>query len=216
MDYDTIKAAAAEHHLDIFGAFHPVEADGAPKGVKTLVLLAPIEPGFWPYLQLQPEWQDDLPDAIDRWSLRIIGALADQLGARPLFPFGGPPYQPFIGWAKRTGRAWDSPVGMLIHDVSGLMISLRGAIALPDAIDLPTPHAEAPCTTCDAPCLTSCPVGALGAAPYDIPRCHSYLDSKDGQECMTGGCLVRQICPVSKRSGRDPEQSAYHMRHFHR
>jgi epoxyqueuosine reductase len=59
------------------------------------------------------------PDPIDRWSRRVIGHMACDLGAKALFPFGGPPWHPFIAWAKRSGRAWESPVGFLVHDRAG-------------------------------------------------------------------------------------------------
>jgi epoxyqueuosine reductase len=53
--------------------------------------------------------------------------MACDLGAKALFPFGGPPWHPFIAWAKRSGRAWESPVGFLVHDQAGLMVSYRAA-----------------------------------------------------------------------------------------
>lgn len=212
MDLAAIQALAAPHFLDVFGAFHATEEDGCPPG--TMVLLSPLEPGFWAHLQAQPEFAG--PNPLDRWSERVIGALADRLGGTAHYPFGGPPYAPFISWAKRTGRAWPSPVGMLVHDTAGMMISIRGAILLPEALALPTPPARSPCETCAQPCLTACPVGALGQRPYDVPACHAYLDSPEGADCMSGGCRVRRACPVSQRHGRDPAQTAHHMRHFHR
>lgn len=212
MDLTAIQALAAPHFLDLFGAFHSTPEDGCPPG--TMVLLSPLEPGFWAHIQSQPEFHG--PDPIDCWSTRVIGALADKLGGAAYFPFGGPPYAPFIRWAERTGRAWPSPVGMLVHDTAGMMISIRGAVLLPDLLDLPPPPATSPCTGCPQPCLRACPVGALGPQPYDVPACHAHLDSDAGQDCLTGGCLVRRACPVSQRFGRDPVQTAHHMRHFHK
>ncbi|WP_071673198.1 ferredoxin [Nioella nitratireducens] len=214
MIYDTIRQRAARHHLDIFGAFHAGTDDGCAPG--TLIMLSPLEPGFWAHVTAEPELTDGAPDPIDRWSSRIIGGLADTLGGAAHFPFDGPPYAPFIAWAKRTGRAWASPVGMLVHDTAGLMISIRGAILLPGRIDLPPAPAVSPCAGCAQHCLTACPIGALGSEPYDVPACHAYLDTPQGADCLTGGCLVRQICPVSQRFGRDAAQSAHYMRHFHR
>ena len=212
MNLAAIQALAAPHFLDIFGAFHATEGDGCPAG--TMVLLSPLEPGFWAHLGNQPEWHG--PDPIDRWSSRVITELADSLGGTPHFPFGGPPYAPFIRWATRTGRAWPSPVGMLVHDTAGMMISIRGAVWLPGLLDLPEPPAQSPCTGCARPCLTACPVGALGPQPYDVPACHAHLDSPEGTDCLIGGCRVRHACPVSQSFGRDPAQTAHHMRHFHK
>ncbi|MBC7480215.1 MAG: ferredoxin, partial [Pseudorhodobacter sp.] len=178
------------------------------------LLIGPQEPGFWPHLQAQPEW--GAPDPVGRWSRRVIGRVACDLGAKALFPFGGPPYQPFYAWALRSGAVWDSPIKLLVHGEQGLFVSFRGALALKERVDLP-PAPVKPCDSCvTKPCLTACPVGALTAAGYDVPSCHAYLDSPDGGTCLTGGCLVRASCPVSQGYARMAEQSAYHMRQFHR
>ena len=211
-----IEAALAPHALTLLGGFHPMPEDALPPGTETLLLLGPRQPGFWPHLTSQPEWQDGAPDPVDRWSRRAIGRLACGLGAKALFPFGGPPWQPFYTWALRTGRVWASPVRLLVHDEAGLMVSFRGALALKQRVDLPAPPPR-PCDSCaDKPCLTACPVGAMTGAGYDLPACHAFLDTAPGQGCMTMGCAVRRACPVSVRHARMQEQSAYHMGQFHR
>jgi epoxyqueuosine reductase len=182
-----LEARLAEERLEVLGGFAVAEGEaGFPSGTRTLLMLGPSEPGFWAHLQAQPEWGD--PDPVDRWSRRVIGRMACDLGAKALFPFGGPPYHPFYKWALRTGRVWDSPVRLLVHSGQGLMVSFRGALALKEVVEVPRP-ADRPCDGCPAPCLTACP---------------------------SGGCLVRRACPVSQSYARLPEQSAYHMRQFHR
>ena len=209
-----IAALAASHHLTIIGGFAASPADGLPDGTATLLLLGPAEPGFWHHVTAAPEF-DGSPDPLDRWSLRVVGALASALGAHALFPFGAT-LQPFQRWALRSGRCHASPVRLLVHDQAGLMVSFRGALALPNPIALPETPAS-PCATCAAkPCLTACPVAALTGQGYDLPACHGFLDQPAGANCITGGCLVRRACPVSQRYARLPEQSAYHMRQFHR
>ena len=208
-----LEALLAPHCLEVLGGF-AVEGpeEGLPSGTRALVMLGPRQPGFWPHLKAQPEW--GAPDPVDRWSRRVIGRLACDLGAKALFPFGGPPYHPFYRWALRTGRCWDSPVRLLVHDAQGLWVSFRGALALKQPLEVPV--ATKPCDTCaDKPCLTACPAGALGGAGYDVPRCHDWLDTA-GETCLSGGCLVRRACPVSQGHARMEEQSAYHMRLFHR
>ena len=101
-----IEALAAAQHLAVLGGFAAWPDDGLPSGTKTLLLLGPREPGFWPHLKAQPEWGAD--DPMDRWSRRVIGTLACDLGAKALFPFGGPPYRPFYRWALKSGRCWQS------------------------------------------------------------------------------------------------------------
>lgn len=203
---DALDTAAENAGLMIAGT---LEENG-----QTLVLLA-AAPGFWDILQSAPEAVQ--PDPVDRYSTRIVSALADRHGATALFPFGGPPYQPFIRWAAASGRAWPSPTGMLVHDRAGLMISYRGALAFPDVLPAPAPAGHKPCDTCpDQPCATACPVGALsGHAAYDVPACHAYLENPTGRDCMDNGCAARRACPVSAAFGRDPAQSAHHMRAFH-
>lgn len=210
-----LQGALAPHRLQVLGGFAPEEGEaGLPAGTRALILLGPAEPGFWPHLTAQPEWADGGPDPVDRWSRRVIGRLACELGAKALFPFGGPPWHPFYQWALRTGRCWDSPVRLLVHDAQGLMVSFRGALALKAPLALPA--AARPCDSCQGrPCLSACPAGALGASGYDVPSCHVWLDS-NGAECLSGGCLVRRACPVSRTYARMPEQSAYHMGQFHR
>jgi epoxyqueuosine reductase len=212
---DTIAGRLAAHRLGVMGGFHPGPEDGAPQGTQTLLMVGPAEPGFWAHLTAQPEWLDGAPDPVDRWSRRVIGQLACDLGAKAVFPFGGPPYAPFQRWAKATGRAWESPVRLLVHDVAGLMVSYRGALALKERLDLPQAGPR-PCETCTAPCLTACPAGALTGAGYDVPACHAFLDRPEGQDCLSGGCHVRRACPLSQSYGRVAGQSAYHMRQFHK
>ena len=215
-----IETMAAAHQLAVLGGFASGPEDGLPPGTKTLLLLGPHEPGFWPHLTAQPEWDNFQhgggADPVDRWSRRVIGTMACDLGGKALFPFGGPPWHPFYKWALRSGRCWDSPVRLLVHDAAGLFVSFRGALALKEAIALP-PTPPRPCDICaDKPCLTACPVGALQGDGYDLPICHSYLDTDNGKDCMTNGCAVRRTCPLSLGYARMPEQSAYHMGQFHK
>ncbi|OAN74927.1 ferredoxin [Jannaschia sp. EhC01] len=215
MDYETITAHAAPHRLGIVGAFHPDAKDAVPEGTGTLVLLAPKDPNFWTFFQTQPEAHDDLPDPLDRWSTRAVSDIAGRLDALPLFPFGGPPWHPFIAWARKSGSIHASPVSLLVHNDQGLMISFRGALALKETISL-TPPRLSPCLLCAAPCEDACPVNALSEDGYDTAACHAFLDTPAGADCMQNGCKARRACPVSQDFGRNPVQSAYHMAQFHR
>lgn len=216
MDYDQIRTRSLERQLDIFGGLVPEPEDGAPEHCRTLLLLGPAEPGFWPVFTASAEYRDGAPNALDRWSVRTVRDLANEIGGEALFPFGGPPYLPFIKWAIRSGRAWQSPAGMLVHDGCGLMISYRGALALDERIDLPE-SGPCPCDSCSGrPCLSACPVDALNAdTGFNDSACHGFLDTLEGESCMTRGCAARRACPVSRNYGRLEKQSAFHMRAFH-
>lgn len=215
MTLPALQAAAAVQHLFVSGAFHPGPDDGLD-GYGTLILLSPYESGFWAHVTTAPEFGDEAPDPLDRWSRRVIGALACDLGGKARFPFGGPPYQPFFRWALRSGRAWASPVHLLVHDRMGLWASYRGAIALRERLPLDPVPARSPCDGCARPCLTACPAGALSGAGYDVPACHRFLDGASGKDCLSLGCVTRRACPVSTGYGRLARQSEWHMRQFHR
>ncbi|AKO95687.1 hypothetical protein MALG_00490 [Marinovum algicola DG 898] len=212
---EALETQAEARHLRVLGGFHPGPRDGAPDGCATLLMIGPAEPGFWPAFQASPEFSDGAPDPLDRWSKGVLGGWARELDARAVFPSDGPPYAPFIAWAKATGRVWNSPAGILVHDRAGLMVSFRGALALAERIALP-PAPPCPCERCAKPCLSACPVGAMGPdRAYDVPRCKGYLDTPAGKDCMTRGCAVRRSCPLSQSYGRAEAQSAFHMRSFH-
>ena len=213
--YDSLKFAATQLGLIVMGALHPRLSGAKLLDGGTLILLG-ADRAFWPVLKASPEWQDDKADPVDRWSERVIGRFARDWGAQAHFPFGGPPYAPFIDWALRSGRTFSSPVGALVHDTVGMMISFRGALHFESEFDIPTTHDPSPCTNCHAPCATTCPVAALNSKEfYNVDSCHSHLATAEGQTCMTGGCLARLACPLSAGAGRDPEQSAHHMKAFH-
>lgn len=214
--YETLSAQAEALGLRILGGFHPGPGDGAPEGCRTVLMIGPAEPGFWEVFQDSAEYGDGRRDPLDRWSKRVLGGWADARGGVAVFPSDGPPYAPFIAWAKATGRVHNSPAGILVHDRAGLMVSFRGALALRERVAL-RPAPPSPCESCLArPCLSACPVGALAEGQeYDVPACHDWLDRDKTRDCMTRGCAVRRACPVSQSYGRPEAQSAFHMRSFH-
>ncbi|MBL4918762.1 ferredoxin [Szabonella alba] len=216
-DRAQIAARLAAERLVILGGFAVDPAEpGLPPGSRAILLIGPQEPGFWPHFRQSPEWGDGQPDPMDRWSRRVLDRIAAGIGAMALFPFGGPPWHPFFDWALRTGRIAQSPIRLLVHAEQGLMVSFRGALALPMATELPEPM-RSPCLDCaDRPCRAACPVGALAGGAYDLAACHGHLARPEGADCLGGGCLARRACPVSHRYARLPEQSAYHMGQFHR
>lgn len=204
-----------QHGLAVLGTFAPTPREGFARGTGSVALLGPDGPGFWRVFSASDEARDGAEAPMDRWSMRVISGIAEDLSGTPLFPFGGPPYHPFYQWALRSGRCWRSPVGLLVHDVAGLMVSFRGAVALP--FTLPEAAPPRPCDTCEAaPCLSACPASALGARGYDVPACHAYLNATPMGPCLQSGCLVRRACPLSKGENAQPAaQSRHHMRSFH-
>ncbi|WP_299667581.1 ferredoxin [uncultured Ruegeria sp.] len=212
-EFARVEQATEAAGLIIMGALHLRSTEAKQLETGTLILLGTAG-AFWPVLKQAPEWQGSNP--VDRWSTRVIGQMAQTLGAEAHFPFGGPPYAPFIDWALKSGRTFSSPVGALVHDTVGMLISYRGALHFSEEFAIPEARIASPCTNCPAPCTAACPVGALNAHSfYDVAACHDHLNTQEGQTCMTGGCLARLACPLSAGAKRDPEQSAHHMRAFH-
>lgn len=214
--YQQVAEQAAEHGLLVLGALHPAATKVQDVSSGTLLLLG-TGPTFWPVLQSSPEMQDGARDPIDRWSKRILQHMAEAFGATAHYPFGGPPYKPFINWALASGRAFQSPAGPMVHDEVGMMISFRGALHFDAEFDIPSPPLQhSPCDICDdKPCLTACPVSALSASGvYDVPACYVHIAKPEGAECMEIGCLARRACPLSVGANRDPSQTAHHMSYF--
>ncbi|MCX7566849.1 ferredoxin [Sulfitobacter sp. F26169L] len=209
---DKVDALAAPHGLMAMGGLH-TDPDLPPE---TLVLIGTAA-HFWPEFKKSPEHEDGAPDPVDRWSQRLLPMIAQASGAAGVvYPFDGPPYAPFISWAKATREAFDSPTGMLVHVKAGLMISYRGALVFSGRIHLPADAPTNPCDTCqDRSCETACPVGALSPNHfYDVPVCKSFLATTAGRDCMSNGCATRLACPVSQRFNRPNAQTAHHMRAF--
>lgn len=207
-----IEALAKAEALTISGVVYSTPEKPLPDGAASLILLSPNEPWFWPHFRASAEAQDGDQNPVDRWSVRIITQLATKIGGTAFFPFGPPPYHPFYSWALESGETHVSPVALLTSIRTGLFTSFRGAITLPYLVERrPLPS---PCTSCAATCLTACPAGALGPTGYDVPKCHAFLDTAAGAECLSRGCLARRSCPAGH--ARLTDQSAHHMSYFHR
>ena len=171
----------------------------------------------WAAFAASPEASDGRAHPLDRWSRRVIDALARELGAAALYPFGGPPWLPFQRWAMKAEPVHRSPLGMLIHPDWGLWHSYRGALAFAERLPLPEriDDRPSPCDACaEKPCLAACPVGAFTVERYDVHACATHLRSVVGLDCVELGCRAREACPAGAehRYGRD--QASFHMRAF--
>ncbi|MEM7423378.1 MAG: ferredoxin [Pseudomonadota bacterium] len=213
MTRDSIAAACRERGLAIVGAFHPDPQDLPPEGTATLFLLGADGPEMWAHFSASPEFCDGAKHPMDRWSRRVISALARDLGAGAFFPFGGPPYAPFQRWAIRAEGARSSPVAMQVTGARGLWTSYRGALAFGARVDLPGTPFHDPCRRCPAPCLSACPVDAFDAGRYDVPACTAHVRQAAGTECRTG-CLVRRACPAGESLALSDAQKSFHMAAF--
>jgi len=213
----SLAAALVPHGLILRGGFHPRVEDGLGEA-QTLALIGNAGPALWRRFEAYA-YEDDTPHPLDRWTERTLTPIAGALGARALFPFGGPPHHPFQRWATRAEPVHPSPLGLLIHPDYGLWHAYRAAFLFPTRLALPAqPTRPSPCAACvERPCLSACPVGAFSAeAGYDVPACTAHIRSPAGAACREGGCLARRACPVGSAYAYDADQAAFHMAAFER
>lgn len=202
--------------VDFAAGEGPLLADGNPAA--SLILLGNAGGSIWPAFS---RWRTQYngPDPLDTWSKEIIYPLVKALGGTAYFP-SDPPWQPFQQWAMRAEGLKPSPLGILIHPEYGLWHGYRGAIGFPRAVA--KSHARKVvtvgryvCEGCETkPCLTACPVSAIGMEPADfaVSACRSHLATPSGQGgCMVSGCLARNACPVGPEYRYPPEQLEFHM-----
>ena len=217
-DVETVFTAIERAGLVPRGALSLMagERTGALADVQTIVLAGMVGREGWGAFAASPEASDGLAHPLDRWSRRVIEALARELGGRALFPFGGPPFLPFQQWARRAEPGHPSPIGILIHPRYGLWHSYRGAIGFSDAVAVAQPAAPpSPCESCTGRwCLSACPVGAFSNAGYDVAACVGHLRSAAGADCMGLGCRARRACPVGAEHAYGAEGANFLMRAF--
>lgn len=203
------------------GGFEPLPADelapidGVP--VRSLILVGLTGRRQWRQFADSPEYGDGRPDPLDRWSARLIGGLARELGGNAVYPFEGPPWFPFQRWARRALVLHESPLGLLIDPEFGLWHSYRGALLLPFEVRFPAPVSwEHPCSGCATkPCLHTCPVDAFTEQGYRVGSCRDHVQSEH-VACRKSGCLARRACPVGAQHAHSAAQAEFYMRAFAR
>jgi len=219
--YAALRRDAEAMGLAARGGFHPESEDGVPAfpdgaAAATVVIFGFVGGLQWRAFSASAERGDGAPDALDRWSRRVIDELGRRHHGVGLYPNGGPPWLPFQRWAMRAESVHRSPLGVLIHPLYGLWHSYRGALAFQERIDLPAGEPRPnPCDACAAkPCLATCPVGAVTRAGYDAPGCRHHVAAAAGRDCLELGCGARRSCPIGAAYRYSPEQAEFHMRAF--
>ena len=173
---------------------------GLPAGQRGLVLIGNAGSDMWQALRASPEYADGRPHALDRWTRRVGTDVAAALGGEVVFPFDGPPHQPFLRWAQELEGLRPSPLGMLLHPEFGLWHAYRFALLFERAPHAPTVVTADLCASCaDRPCLSACPVGAFDGSAYDVDACAGYLVTTPDAACNARGCGARLACPSEPR-----------------
>jgi hypothetical protein len=192
-----------------FGWFEPAAADAVPADAKFVILIGNAGSDMFRRFARERNAQTD---QIDDWTRDVVGALADGLSARAVFPFDRP-HHPFLTWARRAGAGHVSPLGLNIHPTYGLWHAFRAALLFPVAFDLPMQSAV-PLKLGETSPVFSLPGECLQPQGYDVPACASHLEMPAGEDCMSDGCLARRACPVGKGFTYHPRQAQFFMRAF--
>ena len=215
--YDAIADSVERTGLRVRGGFHPGPGDAVPRlrsgaEASTLILVGNVGSSVWkPFAASEFPGRSDHP--LDGWSRKVVSKLGRQLGAEPLFPFGGPPFLPFIRWALRADTVWPSVMGPLIHPRFGLWHAYRGALRVPRAL---RPSAAGP----GWPAAPATTAGSARASPpvrsaqsregaFDAAGCADWLTERPGCECREAGCLARRACPVGREHAYRPAHAAF-------
>jgi hypothetical protein len=207
--------------LAVRGAFHPEPDEFAEwlagPAPGTIVLVGFTGSAQWPAFQASGEARDGLPDPLDRWSRRVLGALGAELQASCWYPSGALPQPPFQRLALRSEPVHRSPIGLLIHPQWGLWHAYRGALGMADRLALPAFDAAAahPCDGCvERPCLHTCPVAALRSGSLEVHTCAAHVQSAAGRDCRELGCRARRACPLGAQYRYCADQARFHMQSF--
>jgi hypothetical protein len=220
---DDIAAALAPHGLILRGGFAFGNGAAAPPGpsgnpAKSLLLVGQAGAAPWPhFLAWRQRPPENLENPLDTWCREIIGAAAEQFGARAVSP-SDRPYLPFQQWARRAEGLKPSPLGILMHPRYGLWHAYRGALLFDVEISVQAPREVIHlCDLCDGkPCMKACPVDAYSQAGFRHQDCLGHVRAPQGAPCHDGGCLDRNACPYGTEYRYPAEVQAFHMTAFAR
>lgn len=209
-----ISSALAPFGLILRGGFHIAPDDQVPLPGETMLLIGNAGSAMW---RIFADQAKDEPNPLDNWTRLNLDKIAEDFGAKALYPFGGPPFLPFQRWAMKAEAVYPSPVGPLIHPIYGLWHAYRGALIFAQNIELPErAEAVSPCDSCSEKyCIKACPAGVFAAGKYDVPLCLGEL-KRPGNECSERGCLSRHACPIGQDYAYAPDHANFHMQAFKR
>ncbi len=216
-----ITMALSAHGLILRGGFNFDKDEAAPAGrgggpARSVLLVGQAGAASWPhFLDWRKTQPPDMADPLNTWSRLVIGAIAEDFGARAVSP-SDRPYLPFQQWAMRAEGLRPSPLGILMHPEFGLWHAYRGALLFEH--EMAFEAAPKPIHLCDAcvgkPCMKSCPVDAYSGAGFAYERCLAHVRGAQGGTCRSQGCLDRNACPYGVEYRYPASVQAFYMAAF--
>jgi len=194
------------------------ELEESLSGFATVLLVGSAGPLLWDVLHTS---EAPSSDPIDTHCLRALTHFQEELSGhgincRVLWHGGSSLHLPVQRLGEAAGWARRSRMGLSIHGTHGLWFAYRGVLLLgprfrPDVLggDFLTLR-ESPCVDCpESPCVSSCPVGAVGGpSGIESDLCFAERD-REGALCADR-CLARLACPVGVGSQYSVQQIAHH------
>ena len=101
----TLEEQLQNHGLKLLSV---IQQDSMLTSGQNLVLIGNSSKGMWPAFSQSEEYKLGKSNPLDRWSQRLGQQLANQYDGRAIYPFTGPPYQPFLSWAQHNGDSFQS------------------------------------------------------------------------------------------------------------
>ena len=200
---ESVLSAVERSGLVPRGAMRVEDAEriGALADVSTIVLIGMAGRSGWDAFAASAEAHDGLDHPLDRFSRRVIGTLAQNLGAAALYPFGGPPYWPFQRWARRcepVDPVAARPTSFTRATASMALLSGGARVRAIARRSGAGRRRRAPAQTRAPRSRASAPArsGRLSSAATMFAGCAAHLKSRAGADCMDRGCLARRACPV--------------------
>jgi epoxyqueuosine reductase len=192
----------------------PMLTAGVPlNDYRRLVLLGHGGRPLWVALQ---KWGLKTADPVDHYTLTITRQfIRDYLGDPPVcWLYPQTDYLvPLQQLGTLAGWSYPSPLGQGIHPEFGVWFAYRAAFLTTVDLSLRVePKRPSPCASCmEKPCITTCPVGAVQPALFDVDGCARYR-LRDQSPC-TDRCLARLACPFFPEHRYTLAQIQYHYRH---
>jgi len=196
-------------------------ADGARynhvlPGCRSVVVWASAGPSLWQAMETEftadPRLLTNEDHPLDRWVARKIAQIDPAAPPSRRWvraAFDETLMIDFRTLALEAGLGFESKLGMVIHPKYGLWLGLRAACFTTDPLPLTdTAHAPHPCETCPAPCVDTCPAGAVHPKErWDVGRCATFHQESD---TCSQSCPSRLACPIGTTHRYSPLEVTYH------